>query len=214
MTDDAPLPDPCTSSVLTVLVVEDDEALCAYLASTLEDAGFYVQCAHDRVQASRFLLSDQPPALLLLDLGLPPHASSMSEGLALLELALQRRPGCKVIVLTGQDEQAAALQAVRFGAFDFLVKPAAMATILSAVNRAQMFVRQESHLSQLGEARLNLTTRVGEGPKEAASQAEEQLVRRVLAGTGYNVAEAARQLGLAREHVYYYLNKYGIQRPD
>ena len=30
----------------------------------------------------------------------------------------------------------------------------------------------------------------------------------------YNVTEAARQLGLAREHVYYYLNKYGIRRPD
>jgi two-component system response regulator RegA len=36
----------------------------------------------------------------------------------------------------------------------------------------------------------------------------------VLAASGYNVAETARRLGLAREHVYYYLKKYGIQRPE
>jgi len=198
----------------TVLVVEDDPALCAYLASALEDEGYQVQRAHDRAQASVVLSAAQPPALVLLDLGLPPHASTMTEGLALLAFALQRNPASKIIVLTGQDEEAAALQAVRLGAFDFLVKPAAMATILSACKRALMFARQEDRLAKLGEARLHLTTRLGDGPKEAASNAEEQLLRRVLANTGYNVTEAARQLGLAREHVYYYLNKYGIQRPQ
>jgi transcriptional regulator of acetoin/glycerol metabolism len=35
-----------------------------------------------------------------------------------------------------------------------------------------------------------------------------------LVAADYNVALTARNLGIAREHVYYYLNKYGIQRPD
>lgn len=196
-----------------VLVVEDDPALCAYLASALEEAGFAVDQAHDRAQASGFLTADAPPALVLLDLGLPPHASTLTEGLALLAQALQTSATSKIIVLTGQDEAAAALQAVRLGAFDFLVKPVSLAAILSALKRAQLFVQQESRLTSLGEARLHLTTRLDEGPKEAASNAEEQLLRRVMASTDYNVAEAARQLGLAREHVYYYLKKYGIQRP-
>lgn len=197
----------------TVLVVEDDPALCAYLVSSLQDAGFTVHHAHDRLQASRFFNAPQPPALVLLDLGLPPHASTLTEGVAVLELGLQRSPSSKFIVLTGQDEEAAALEVVRKGAFDFLVKPAAMAAILVSLRRAQLFVCQENRLALLGEARLFLTTRLGEGPKQAASNAEEQLLRRVLAATEYNVAESARQLGLAREHVYYYLNKYGIQRP-
>lgn len=211
MTDAALPPSPPPG---TVLVVEDDPALCAYLASALEDEGYQVQRAHDRAQASVVLSAALPPTLVLLDLGLPPHASTMTEGLAVLAFALQRSPTSKVIVLTGQDEEAAALQAVRLGAFDFLVKPVAMATVLSACKRALLFAHQENRLAQLGEARLHLTTRLGDGPKEAASNAEEQLLRRVLASTGYNVAEAARQLGLAREHVYYYLNKYGIQRPQ
>ncbi|MBK6388000.1 MAG: hypothetical protein IPF71_15080 [Rhodoferax sp.] len=76
-----------------------------------------------------------------------------------------------------------------------------------------MFAREEERLADMGEARLQLTARLAEGPKEAASSAEEQLLRRVLEATHYNMTEAARRLGIAREHVYYYLNKYGIQRP-
>jgi DNA-binding NtrC family response regulator len=208
-----PVMAPPDSTTESVLVVEDDPALAAYLEGALEDAGYSVQVAKDRAQACSVLMSVSSPALVLLDLGLPPHASTMTEGLAVLEFGLLRNPALKIIVLTGQDEQAAGLQAVRRGAFDFLIKPSTMASILSALRRAQMFLQQEKRLALLGETRIYLTTRIGEGPKEAASNAEEQLIRRVLATTGYNVAEAARQLGLAREHVYYYLNKYGIQRP-
>ncbi len=196
-----------------VLLVEDDLALSGYLASALRDAGYAVQTAHDRTQALKFLAAPQPAALMLLDLGLPPHAGTMTEGLALLDEALRLAPAIKVIVLTGQDEDAAALQAVRRGAFDFLVKPAALTTVFAALRRAELFVRQESRLTVAGEARLQLTARLDEGPREAAANAEEQLLRRVLAATGYNVAETARRLGLAREHVYYYLNKYGLRRP-
>jgi len=199
---------------LTVLLVEDDPALCGYLASALQDAGYTVRTAHDRTQALAVLASPQPPALMLLDLGLPPHASTMTEGLAVLDQGLRMAPDAKVIVLTGQDEHAAALEAVRRGAFDFLVKPASLPGILSALRRAALFVQQEDRLAQAGEARLHLTAKLGEGPKEAAANAEEQLLRRAFAASNYNVAETARQLGLAREHVYYYLNKYGLRRPD
>lgn len=205
---------PAMAPERTVLLVEDDPALGAYLASALRDAGYAVQTAHDRPQALTVLTAAQPPALMLLDLGLPPHPSTMTEGLALLDQALRLAPASKVIVLTGQDEEAAALQAVRRGAFDFLVKPATMAAVLAALHRAELFVRQEGRLNQAGEARLHLTARLDEGPKEAAANVEEQLLRRVLAATGYNVAEAGRRLGLAREHVYYYINKYGIRRPE
>lgn len=212
MTDGVPTV--LASAKRDVLLVEDDPALCGYLASALQDAGYTVRTAHDRTQALAVLASPQPPALMLLDLGLPPHASTMTEGLAVLDQGLRMAPDAKVIVLTGQDEHAAALEAVRRGAFDFLVKPASLPGILSALRRAALFVQQEDRLAQAGEARLHLTAKLGEGPKEAAANAEEQLLRRAFAASNYNVAETARQLGLAREHVYYYLNKYGLRRPD
>lgn len=149
----------------------------------------------------------------MLDLGLPPNPSTMTEGLRALEELLHRAPHAKIIVLTGQDENAAALEAIRRGAFDFLVKPTALPTILQALQRARLFLREETRMAASGETRLHLTARFDEGPKEVAAIAEEQILRKMLIECDYNVTEAARRLGMAREHVYYYLKKYGIQRP-
>lgn len=195
-----------------VLVVEDDAALASYLASSLKSKGFLVELACDRASAAN-CFSAALPRLVLLDLGLPPAPSTMTEGLAVLDDCLAQSPSVKVIVLTGQDEEAAAHEAIRRGAFDFLIKPASLPQIVQALRRAMLFVREESRMAAAGEARVHLTARLSEGPKEAAAAAEEQLLRRALSETGYNIAEAARRLGLAREHVYYYLNKYGIRRP-
>ncbi len=197
-----------------VLLVEDDASLCDYLASALQEAGFAVQCAHDRVAAVSAMALPTAPAIVVLDLGLPPQPSTMREGLQTLQDILRSQPPTKVIVLTGQDESSAAQEAVRQGAFDFLTKPASMAVLLQSVQRASLFAREEARMVLRGEARISVTARVGDGLKEAGAQAEEQLLRRSLATAGYNVTLAARHLGLAREHLYYYLNKYGIQRPD
>ena len=196
-----------------LLIVEDDPALSSYLAAALSSKGFAVDVAGDRASALTYLAATGSPRLVLLDLGLPPAPSTMVEGLAVLDECLVKSPSSKVIVLTGQDESAAALAAIRRGAFDFIVKPASVAQIVQALRRAMMFLREESRMAEAGEARVQLTARLDEGPKEAAAAAEEQLLRRVLVEAGYNVADAARRLGLAREHVYYYLNKYGIRRP-
>ena len=212
MTSKHPVNRPSESNF--ILLVEDDPTLSGYLSSSLTDVGYHVQATPDRASALSVLGSALPPSMLLLDLGLPPHASTMSEGLSLLDAALQLVPGIKVIVLTGQDEDAAALEALRRGAFDFLVQPASLAAIHAAVRRASLFNQTEERMTVVGEARLHLTARLWEGPKEAASSAEEQLLRRTLVAAGYNIAEVARQLGMAREHVYYYLNKYGLRRPE
>lgn len=198
----------------SVLLVEDDAALRGYLGSALGDAGFVVQLAHDRASALTCMALPTAPAIMVLDLGLPPQPSTMREGLLALQDILRVQPATKVIVLTGQDESAAAQEAVRQGAFDFLTKPAPMAVVIQAVQRASLFAREEARMVLHGEARIAVTARLGDGPKEAGAQAEEQLLRRSLAAAGYNVTLAARNLGIAREHVYYYLNKYGIQRPE
>ncbi|MBK7005700.1 MAG: response regulator [Burkholderiales bacterium] len=197
-----------------VLLVEDDAALSGYLAAALRGKGYQVHCATDRASALACMEQPHAPALVLLDLGLPPHPSTMREGLQALQDILRTQPGTKVLVLTGQDEAAAAHEAVRLGAFDFLTKPAGLDSLLQALSRANLFAREEARMVLAGETRLSITARIDEGPKEAGAQVEEQLLRRSLAGASYNVTEAARQLGLAREHVYYYMNKYGIRRPD
>lgn len=197
-----------------LLIVEDDPALCAYLAAALGTEGYAVRPAQDRAGALSAFATLPSPEIVLIDLGLPPQPGTMVEGLRLLDELLQRAPAAKIIVLTGQDEDAAAFEAIRHGAFDFLIKPVALETLKQALKRAALFARQEERMGAGGEARLNLTARIGEGPAEIAAAAEEQLLRKVLSESAWNIAEVARRLGLSRENVYYYLKKYGLQRPQ
>ncbi len=190
------------------MIVEDDEALASYLAGVMTGEGYRVVCAGNRLEA----LSIKPqPLLALVDLGLPPAANLISEGMFLIDALLASEPHSKIIVITGQDEESAAFEAVRRGAFDFLSKPAAMADIKAAIKRASLFLHHEEHLSESGEARLHITVKLANGPKDSADAVEEQIVRGTLADTNGNVTEAARRLGLVRENLYYYLKKYGIQ---
>jgi two-component system, NtrC family, response regulator len=63
------------------------------------------------------------PAVVTLDLGLPPRPNDPSEGLRTLRTLLDMAPETKVIVLTGQNDRANALQAIAAGAYDFYAKP-------------------------------------------------------------------------------------------
>ena len=199
---------PAIPAIPALLIVEDDEALAGYLASVMIDEGYRVVCAHTRPEA---LAIHPQPLLALVDLGLPPAENRISEGMFLIDALLANEPHSKIIVVTGQDEESAAFEAVRRGAFDFLSKPASMNDIKAAIKRAHLFLHHEEHLSETGEARLHITVRLANGPKETSNAVEEQMVRGALADTHGNVTEAARRLGLVREHLYYYLKKYGIQ---
>src|SRR5678815_3841993 len=103
-----------------LLIVEDDLALQKQIKWSLDQ--FESVGAHDRegalVQCRR-----HGPAVVTMDLGLPPDPDSISEGFRLLEELLGIDPDIKVIVLTGQNDQANALRAVALGAYDFFAKP-------------------------------------------------------------------------------------------
>jgi len=103
-----------------LLIVEDDLALQKQIKWSLDT--FESVTAADRESA---LLQQRrhQPAVVTMDLGLPPDPDNVSEGFRLLEQMLDVDPQVKVIVLTGQNDQANALRAVAIGAYDFLAKP-------------------------------------------------------------------------------------------
>ncbi|MDD5323701.1 MAG: response regulator [Polaromonas sp.] len=197
----------------TILIVEDDASLCDLWRSSLEDMGYRVLSAGsapDALDISR--QEDVSFDLAVLDLGLPPHPHEATEGLELLRQLVLARPGLKALVLTGQDEPSVALRAIGLGAFDFLNKPVSSQRLREALSRAVLFLEAEKQLSADGQARMTLTASIAEGVKEFGEAAQERLVRSVLAQSGYNVAQAARKLGLSREHLYYFMKKFGIER--
>ena len=103
-----------------LLVVEDDEGLQRQLKWAYE--GYEVVCAGDRASAMEALRSREP-AVVTLDLGLPPDPDGTEEGFATLSEILRIKPDAKVIVASGHGARESALKAIALGAYDFYRKP-------------------------------------------------------------------------------------------
>ncbi len=103
-----------------LLIVEDDPALQKQMRWAFDQYDPVV--AGDR-EAAIAQLRRFEPAVVTVDLGLPPQPNEPSEGLALLEQVLELAPDTKVIVVTGQNDQANALKSIALGAYDFCEKP-------------------------------------------------------------------------------------------
>ena len=116
-----------------LLIVEDDVALQKQLRWSFDK--FEALTASDR-ESALTQLHRHSPAVVTMDLGLPPDADSVGEGFLLLEQILAAAPDTKVIVLTGQNDQANALRAIALGAYDFFAKPFEPELLTLTIDRA------------------------------------------------------------------------------
>ena len=103
-----------------LLIVEDDEGLQRQLRWAYED--YEVVVAGDRETAVDMLRLHEP-AVVTLDLGLPPDPDGTTEGFATLEAILSLKPDTKVIIASGHGARESALRAISSGAYDFYQKP-------------------------------------------------------------------------------------------
>jgi two-component system NtrC family response regulator len=103
-----------------LLIVEDDPGLQKQMRWSFD--AYETLVAGDRESALAQLRRHEP-AVVSLDLGLPPDADGASEGLATLEQILALVPDTKVIVVTGNQDRANAVKAIGMGAYDFYQKP-------------------------------------------------------------------------------------------
>ena len=117
----------------TLLVIEDDEGLQAQLKWAYDD--FDVVIAGDRDSAIAALRSETP-AVVTLDLGLPPDPDGTTEGFAVLDRIMELKPDTKVIVASGHGARESALQAIERGAYDFYQKPLDIEALGLIVRRA------------------------------------------------------------------------------
>ena len=103
-----------------LLIVEDDLGLQRQLRWAYE--GYEVIVATDRATALDAMRAEEP-AVVTLDLGLPPDPDGTTEGFATLAEILRIKPDTKVIVASGHGARSSALQAIADGAWDFYAKP-------------------------------------------------------------------------------------------
>jgi two-component system response regulator RegA len=111
----------------TLLLVDDDEPFLRRLARAMEKRGFEVETAGS-VAGGKAISTARPPAYAVVDLRLEDGT-----GLDVVEVLREKRPDCRIVVLTGYGAIATAVAAVKAGATDYLSKPADANDITNAL---------------------------------------------------------------------------------
>ena len=129
-----------------LLIIEDERAVAKQLKWGLSKT-FDITLAYDAEQAERALAGGRFP-VATLDLGLPPRPDSPEEGIALLKKMPGISPFTKVIVITGNDDEKTAMEAIGLGAVDFCAKPIDLDVL-------KVILQRTFHMSELESACRN-----------------------------------------------------------
>ena len=119
-----------TSTLGRLLIVDDEVELKTALCETLSAQGYDVVGATSPTEALQ-VMQDQDFDLLLADLMMPEM-----DGVALLRAALAIDPSLVGIIMTGQGTVQTAVEAMQAGAFDYVLKPFRLQTLLLTLSRA------------------------------------------------------------------------------
>src|SRR6266849_4327106 len=114
-----------------ILVVDDEETIREIVSSMLAGAHFQTRQAASGVEAMSLLESGEEFDLVLSDLMM-----AEMDGIALLERAKEKYPDVPVVMVTAVHDIQVALQALRNGAYDYLLKPFEREQLLATVRRA------------------------------------------------------------------------------
>ncbi|MFN6925980.1 MAG: ActR/PrrA/RegA family redox response regulator transcription factor [Tabrizicola sp.] len=158
----------------SLLLVDDDEPFVKRLAKAMEKRGFLPDTAQS-VAEGRAKAQANPPAYAVVDLRLED-----GNGLDVIETLREKRPDCRIVVLTGYGAIATAVAAVKIGAIDYLSKPADANDVTNA-------------LLAKGET-------LPEPPENpmSADRVRWEHIQRVYEMCDRNVSETARRLSMHR----------------
>jgi DNA-binding NtrC family response regulator len=136
-----------TAVTIRVLLVDDEEEFVEALAQRLEIREFDVTTATSGAEALD-RIAEKEIDLVILDVQMPEV-----DGLEVLQEIKQRKPLIEVIMLTGHATVQTAIDGMKLGAFDFLMKPTETEDLVEKINRA--FSRKQEHDRRIREAEIN-----------------------------------------------------------
>ncbi|HHW1558934.1 TPA: two-component system response regulator RssB [Pseudomonas aeruginosa] len=139
----------------TLLIIDDDEVVRESLAAYLEDSNFKVLQALNGLQGLQIFESEQPD-LVICDLRMP-----QIDGLELIRRIRQTASETPIIVLSGAGVMSDAVEALRLGAADYLIKPLEDLAVLEhsvrrALDRAYLRVENQRYRDKLEAANREL----------------------------------------------------------
>ena len=117
----------------SIFIIDDDRALCRSLQIQLEAQGHEAKVAHTASDGLA-ALAEWTPDLLLLDLKLPDRS-----GLDVLHRLQEEHHASPVVMITGQQDMKATIEAMRSGAFDYVRKPFELDDVFLAIEKVERF---------------------------------------------------------------------------
>ncbi|MEY2987874.1 MAG: hypothetical protein RJB13_1395 [Pseudomonadota bacterium] len=164
----------------TLLLVDDDDAFRKTLELEFQERGYVVFSAKSLLHARAALSDGLKFDFALLDLRVQFELS-----LELIRELKQTLPAVRVVVLTGYPSTATAVQAIKYGAVNYLLKPSSVE-----------LMEQALWLDDVG-GEFDFDT--SDAQSMTLAQYEHELIEFVLAQCGGNITHAAQRLGLHRQ---------------
>jgi two-component system KDP operon response regulator KdpE len=167
-----------SAAPLRVLVIDDEPPIRKLLRVGLSAHGYQIIEASSGKTALE-LLREQPPDLIVLDLGLPDM-----QGHELLRTMRARNDSVPIVVLSSRDDEAGKVQALDSGADDYVTKPFGMDELLArmrAALRHQLQTHGERPIFRVGDLSVDLVRRIVKlGDKEIKLSPKEYELLRML----------------------------------
>jgi len=157
------------SPVSLRLLVVDSELGTQQLTSGIASTEQFTVCAASALAEARRLLASNPPDIVLLDVALPNNSA-----LTLLDEIESQHPRTDVVVVTGVETLATAMDAMRAGASDYLTRPFTADNLKSVLDRARQRHERDVESRRLRE---RLRTATGMGPLIGISPSMEKVYR-------------------------------------
>ena len=155
-----------------ILIVDDESTLRTTMADLLDNDQREIVAAASGEEALAYL-EDAPFDLIVVDLIMPGI-----DGLQVMDVAQRLSPHAKIIMLTAYGTLESAIEAMRRGAADYLLKPASAPQIEEAVERALKLrfeeARKEELIDRIGSAFDELRSREGIAPRTQPTQERQE----------------------------------------
>jgi len=172
-----------------LLLVDDNEHHCWALTRAFERRGYTVKAAHS-VAAACQLLDEWQPEYAVVDLRMPGPT-----GLTLIPRLKAACSKVRIVMLTGYASIATAVEAIKLGAIQYLVKPVDARSVEAAFHDVE------------GDATLPTSDDL-----VSVGRLEWEYIHRVLTEQGGNVSATARALNMHRKTLQRKLSKHPVAR--
>src|SRR5882672_56340 len=180
---------PAPADRTTVLVVDDEDGIRQALTRFLTRLGYDVHAAANAAEALQLLPAHHPQAMLC-DIRMPE-----TSGVELLPKVLAQDPDLAVVMLTAIDEPRTAIECLKLGAYDYLIKPVDLEELEMSLQHALRQRQLELDRRQLEQwLAREVAVRTRELEERTASIEEVALDALAAAGDWPGASDAVKRL--------------------